>query len=179
MGDSIVQSAFKCSVILMKLSGNGRDGNSNGFDVGSAHPCTGWGALRGGIQIYLSCGSSAYDRRLKCRSRMRRESHVRFCEGGRVRLPSATRLNIYVSSIKAGERVMASATRFLEQRLKLRVNRAKSAVAHVSHRKFLGYRILGSDGLGIHPRSVERFKDKVRALTKRNGPSSPIKVIIL
>jgi len=78
-------------------------------------------------------------------------------------------LNIYVASPKAGERVMASVTRFLEQRLKLRVNREKSAVDHVSRRKFLGYRILGSDGgLGIHPKSVERFKDKVRALTRRN-----------
>jgi RNA-directed DNA polymerase len=86
-------------------------------------------------------------------------------------------LNIYVSSMKAGERVMASVTRFLEQRLKLRVNREKSAVDHVSRRKFLGYRILGSDGLGIHPKSVERFKDKVRALTRRNRAGELPKVV--
>jgi len=87
-------------------------------------------------------------------------------------------LNIYVSSMKAGERVMASVTQFLEHRLKLRVNREKSAVDHVSNRKFLGYRLLGPDrGLGIHPKSVERFKDKVRGLTRRNRPRKLSQVV--
>ena len=45
-----------------------------------------------GTPTFLSCGNSAFDRRLEGRSRMRRESHVRFCEGGGVRFPSATRL---------------------------------------------------------------------------------------
>lgn len=52
--------------------------------------------------------------------------------------------NIYVQSLKAGERVMESITRFLEKRLKLRVNQKKSAVDYVSKRKFLGYRLLES-----------------------------------
>jgi RNA-directed DNA polymerase len=87
-------------------------------------------------------------------------------------------LNIYVASRKAGERVMASVTRFLEQRLKLRVNREKSAVDHASQRKFLGFRILGPDGgLGIHPKSVDRFKDKVRTLTRRNRAGGLPKVV--
>ena len=87
-------------------------------------------------------------------------------------------LNIYVSSMKAGERVMASVTQFLEHRLKLRVNREKSAIDHVSNRKFLGYRLLGPDrGLGIHPKSVERFKDKVRGLTRRNRPRKLSQVV--
>ena len=47
--------------------------------------------------------------------------------------------NIYVRSPRAGERVMASITRFLERRLKLRVNTAKSAVASPAERKFLGF----------------------------------------
>jgi RNA-directed DNA polymerase len=47
--------------------------------------------------------------------------------------------NIYVRSRQAGERVLASLTRFLTQRLKLTVNVAKSAVAHPWERKFLGY----------------------------------------
>ena len=47
--------------------------------------------------------------------------------------------NIYVGSRKSGERVMVSVTRFVEQRLKLRVNRDKSAVARPWQRKFLGY----------------------------------------
>ena len=71
-------------------------------------------------------------------------------------------------SQEAGERVMASVTRFLEKRLRLRVNRAKSAVAAVWERKFLGYRLLGDGRLGIAPGSIERFKDKVRKITRRN-----------
>jgi RNA-directed DNA polymerase len=77
-------------------------------------------------------------------------------------------VNIYVRRQKAGERVMESVTSFLEERLKLRVNREKSAVDHVAQRKFLGYRILGGRGLGVHPKSVDRFKDKVRRITRRN-----------
>ncbi len=52
----------------------------------------------------------------------------------------------------AGERVMASVTRFLDERLRLRVNPAKSAVAHVSERKFLAHRLLAS-GAGRSPTS--------------------------
>ncbi len=58
---------------------DGRDGSSSGSSDGNAHPCTGWGASRGGTPICSSCGSSACGRRLECRSRMRRESHVRLC----------------------------------------------------------------------------------------------------
>src|SRR5688572_19321324 len=47
--------------------------------------------------------------------------------------------NIYVRSQRAGERVMASVERFLAARLKLRINRTKSAVARSSERKFLGF----------------------------------------
>ena len=50
--------------------------------------------------------------------------------------------NIYVRSRAAGERVLASLTAFLESKLHLRVNHAKSAVAHVGERKFLGHRLL-------------------------------------
>ena len=49
--------------------------------------------------------------------------------------------NVYVRSQQAGERVMTSITEFLEQKLKLRVNRAKSAVARSWDRKFLGYTV--------------------------------------
>src|SRR3974390_1789748 len=47
--------------------------------------------------------------------------------------------NIYVCSQRAGERVMTGIERFLEKRLKLKVNKAKSAVARPSVRKFLGF----------------------------------------
>jgi RNA-directed DNA polymerase len=78
--------------------------------------------------------------------------------------------NIYVRSQRAGERVMASVTRFLEQKLRLTVNRTKSAVARPAERKFLGYRILGGQDarLSIAPRSRQRAKDAIRRITKRN-----------
>jgi len=76
--------------------------------------------------------------------------------------------NIYVRTQKAGERVMASVTRFLEERLRLRVNREKSAVAAVQERQFLGYRILLGGRLGIAPRSLERAKERVRQITRRS-----------
>ena len=47
--------------------------------------------------------------------------------------------NIYVRSQRAGERVMASISRFLAQKLKLKVNQEKSAVARPGERKFLGF----------------------------------------
>lgn len=76
--------------------------------------------------------------------------------------------NIYVKSKAAGERVMASVTRFLEKRLRLRVNRTKSAVAYIEERKFLGYRLLAGGRLGIAPESLKRAKDRIREITRRN-----------
>lgn len=49
--------------------------------------------------------------------------------------------NIYVQSHRSGERVFGSVSRFLEKKLKLRINKEKSAVGHVSERSFLGYRL--------------------------------------
>jgi RNA-directed DNA polymerase len=49
--------------------------------------------------------------------------------------------NIYVQSLRSGERVLSSVSGFLEKRLKLRINKEKSAVGHVSKRSFLGYRL--------------------------------------
>jgi len=76
--------------------------------------------------------------------------------------------NIYVRSEEAGLRVMASVTKFLEAKLKLRVNREKSAVARVEERKFLGYRLLCDGRLTIAPKSLERAKDRIRVITSRN-----------
>jgi RNA-directed DNA polymerase len=76
--------------------------------------------------------------------------------------------NIYVRTQAAGERVLASVTRYLEARLKLRVNRAKSAVAPVGDRKFLGYRLLRGGRLTISPAALQRVKTRIRAITRRN-----------
>lgn len=85
--------------------------------------------------------------------------------------------NIYMRSHKAGERVMAGMVQFLEKKLRLRVNREKSAVAHVEERKFLGYRLLRGGKLGVAPKSVERMKDRVRSITRRNRGRSFQRVV--
>lgn len=76
--------------------------------------------------------------------------------------------NIYVKSKAAGERVMASITRFLAEQLKLKVNAAKSAAAEPWKRKFLGYSLTWhkSPKLRIAPESRKRQKDKIRAVLK-------------
>ena len=79
--------------------------------------------------------------------------------------------NIYVKSQRAGERVMTSLTEFIEQRLKLKINRDKSAVDHVTQRKFLGfsyYRWQGGYRVRVDAKSVKRLKDKLRLLTSRS-----------
>ena len=76
--------------------------------------------------------------------------------------------NIYVQSLAAGERVMASLTKYLEEQLQLRVNRAKSAVASVTERKFLGHRLLEDGTQTIAPKSLDRARDRVREITRRN-----------
>ena len=76
--------------------------------------------------------------------------------------------NIYVRSQAAGERVLSTVTQFLEGRLRLRVNHAKSAVAPVQERKFLGYRLLRDGTLTIAPKSLERAQDRIREITRRN-----------
>jgi RNA-directed DNA polymerase len=85
--------------------------------------------------------------------------------------------NIYVRSQAAGERALASVTRFLEGKLRLRVNREKSAVAPVNERKFLGYRLLANGTLVVAPQSIQRAKDRIRQLTRRNRGVSFERVI--
>ena len=80
--------------------------------------------------------------------------------------------NIYVRSRKAAERTMQSVTKFLEGKLKLRVNREKSAVDRPWKRKFLGFSFYrGKEGVRIrvHKKSVERLKEKIRNITSRSN----------
>lgn len=76
--------------------------------------------------------------------------------------------NIYVRSKRAGERVMAGVSRFLEKKLKLKVNQVKSAVARPGKRKFLGFSFtLGkTPKRRIAPQSLKRLKLKVKELTR-------------
>jgi group II intron reverse transcriptase/maturase len=77
--------------------------------------------------------------------------------------------NIYVRSRKAGERVLASCRKFLENRLRLKVNEGKSAVDRPWKRKFLGYSVTRyrKPKLRLAPDSVTRLKERVREMTRR------------
>ena len=95
------------------------------------------------------------DRELECRG----HRHVRYADD----------CNIYVRSERAGQRVMQSITRFITQRLKLKVNEAKSAVARPQERKFLGFSFTDGPEIrrAIVPKAVVRFKDKIREITRQ------------
>ncbi len=82
--------------------------------------------------------------------------------------------NIYVRSERAGQRVMESITRFITQKLKLKVNEAKSAVARPQERKFLGFSFSAGPDIKrmIAPKSLERFKRRIREITRRAGASA-------
>jgi RNA-directed DNA polymerase len=77
--------------------------------------------------------------------------------------------NVYVRSKAAGERVMATLERFLEKRLRLRINRDKSAVARPWKRKFLGYSVTWQrkPKLKVAPPSMKRLKSKLRLFFRR------------
>jgi RNA-directed DNA polymerase len=87
--------------------------------------------------------------------------------------------NIYVRSQRAGERVLASVEQFLTKRLKLKVNKAKSAVAAPRVRKFLGFSFtIGANvKRRLAPQTVARFKARVRELTRRTRGRSLAQII--
>lgn len=85
--------------------------------------------------------------------------------------------NIHVRTRKAGEPVMASVAWSVEEKLRLRVNRRKSAAALVQERQFLGYRILPGGRLVIAPRGLERAKGRIRQITRRSRGISLEKMI--
>jgi len=76
--------------------------------------------------------------------------------------------NIFVKTQKSGERVLDSVTKFIEHKLKLKVNREKSGVRHCSDVKFLGYTLLTAGKIRISDKSIDRFQHKVKEITKRN-----------
>ena len=86
--------------------------------------------------------------------------------------------NIYVRSQQAGERVMASITGFLEGKLRLKVNRKKSAVDRPWKLKTLGYSMTGESKprLRVAPQTVERLKDKLRELFRRGRGRNIVKI---
>jgi RNA-directed DNA polymerase len=95
------------------------------------------------------------DRELECRG----HRFVRYADD----------CNVYVSSERAGQRVMESVTRFITQKLKLKVNETKSAVARPQERKFLGFSFSPGPEVKrvIAPKALDRFKRRVREITRR------------
>ena len=79
--------------------------------------------------------------------------------------------NIYVRSKEAGKRVMESIGKYIREKLKLKINAAKSAVARPWEREFLGFSFFytnyGETRRRIAPKAIERFKERVRELTQR------------
>jgi RNA-directed DNA polymerase len=87
--------------------------------------------------------------------------------------------NIYVRTERAGQRVMEGITDFIGKKLKLKVNRKKSAVATPWERKFLGFSFTSEKAprRRIAPKARKRFKERVRELTRRNQGISMAKRI--
>ena len=77
--------------------------------------------------------------------------------------------NIYVRSERAGQRVMKNVTSFITGQLKLKVNENKSAVARPQERKFLGFSFTDGPEVNraIAPKALERFKDRIREITRQ------------
>src|SRR3954454_11119172 len=86
--------------------------------------------------------------------------------------------NVYVRSHRAGERVMASVSRFLTTKLRLTVNETKSAVARPEERKFLGFSISNDGGeRRIAPKAFDTFKTRIREQTCRTRGLSLTQIV--
>jgi RNA-directed DNA polymerase len=87
---------------------------------------------------------------------------------------------IFVRSKRAGNRVMESVSRFIEKKLRLKINRQKSAVGRPWDRKYLGFCMTNSrkaPKIRIHWKTIKRFKERVRKITARRRGRSISQVI--
>jgi len=81
-------------------------------------------------------------------------------------------LLIFCKSKKAASRTLKNILPYIEEKLFLKVNREKTQVAHINKVKYLGYSFYiykGEGRLRVHPKSVQKFKDKIRAITGRSN----------
>jgi group II intron reverse transcriptase/maturase len=88
--------------------------------------------------------------------------------------------NIYVKSKRAAERVLGSIRSYLKDKLKLTVNEEKTKIGSPLKLKFLGFslwKIGKKDGIRVHEKSMKKFQEKVKKLTKRNRGCS-IKTVL-
>ena len=83
--------------------------------------------------------------------------------------------NVYVRSERAAQRAFENLTTFIESTLKLKVNRAKSAVARPWQRKLLGFSFTGGKEAKrrIAPKALQKVKDRIRGLTQKSHRSFP------
>ncbi len=82
---------------------------------------------------------------------------------------------IFAKSKKAADRIMENITRYIEIKLRLKVNREKSKVDRPWRIKYLGfsfYQAKGKVEIRVHPKSIARFKDKIRVITSRSNAMS-------
>ena len=77
-------------------------------------------------------------------------------------------VKIFVSSEQRAEAVKASITRYIENKLKLKVNNTKSGICKGYELNFLGHSILTDGSLGLSKQSEERLKEKLKQITQRN-----------
>lgn len=148
---SLIRKYLKSGVMINGLVSPTKEGTPQG---GNLSPLL--------SNIYLT----AFDRMLESRG----HKFVRYADD----------CNIYVRSQRAAERVMASCVKYLEGKLKLKVNRKKSKAGSPLKLKFLGfsmYKTGKKTGIRPHAKSVKRFKDKLRELTSRKQ-ARPIEVIL-
>jgi len=83
--------------------------------------------------------------------------------------------NVYVRSRKAADRVMKSITKFIEDKLRLKVNRQKSTVDRPWKLKFLGFSFYYRNQMiriRVHPKSVRRFRQRLKWITARSNAKS-------
>ncbi len=143
---SLIRKYLKSGVMINGLISPTREGTPQG---GNLSPLL--------SNIYLT----AFDKLLESRG----HKFVRYADD----------CNIYVKSRRAAERVMNNCVKFLEGRLKLKVNREKSRVGSPLKLKFLGfsmYKTGEKSGIRPHNKSIKKFKDKIRELTSRKQARS-------
>ena len=105
------------------------------------------------------------------------ELDVELSARGHKYLRYADDCNVYVQSKIAGDRVLASITRFLFRKLRLKVNQTKSAVDKVEKRKFLGFTLTRLGEISISKDALKRIKNKIRVITSRNRGMSLAQVV--
>ena len=143
---SLIRKYLKSGVMINGLISPAREGTPQG---GNLSPLL--------SNIYLT----AFDRLLESRG----HKFVRYADD----------CNIYVKCRRAAERVMENCVKFLEGKLKLKVNREKSQVGSPLKLKFLGFSMYKTGkkaGIRPHSKSIKRFKDKIRELTSRKQARS-------